>query len=87
MTGNETRHAFPTPLTEAGVPCMHLLMDNDYRERLRKALDTFSDNDLYELIECLSDEDKIDNLIAVQERIEELEEAICIAISELEETL
>ena len=62
-------------------------MDNDYKERLRKALNGFSDNNLYELIECLPEEEKTDNLIAVQERIEELEEAVCIAISELEETL
>ena len=62
-------------------------MDNDYRERLRKALNTFSDNNPYELIECLPEEDKTDNLIAVQECISELEEAVCIAISELEGTL
>ena len=62
-------------------------MDNDYKERLRKALNGFSDNDLYEIIECLPEEDKTDNLIAVQERISELEEAVCIAISELEGTL
>ena len=62
-------------------------MDNDYRERLRKALNGFSDNDLYELIECLTEEDKTENLIAVQECISALEEAVCIAISELEETI
>ena len=62
-------------------------MDNDYREKLYKALNGFSDNNLYELIECLPEEEKTDNLIAVQECIEDLEEAVCIAISELEETL
>ena len=58
-------------------------MDNDYREKLRKALNGFSDNGLYELVECLDEDDKTDNLIAVQEKISELETAICIAISEL----
>ena len=60
-------------------------MDNEYRERLRKALNGFSDNGLYEVIECLDEDDKTDNLLAVQERISELETAICIAISELED--
>lgn len=59
-------------------------MDNDYKERLRKALNGFSDNGLYEVIECLDDDDKTDSLLAVQERISELETAVCIALSELE---
>ena len=58
-------------------------MDNNYREKLRKALNEFSDNGLYEAIECLEDDDKTDSLLAVQEKISELETAICIAISEL----
>ena len=61
-------------------------MDNDYKE-IRKALNTFSDNGLYEAIECLPEDKKTDNLLTVQERISELEEAICIAISEMEGTL
>lgn len=59
-------------------------MDNDYKERLRKALNGFSDNGLYELIECLDEDDKTDSLLAVQERISDLETAVCIALSELE---
>lgn len=59
-------------------------MDNNYREKLRKALNGFSDNGLYEAIECLADDDKTDSLFAVQERISELETAVCIALSELE---
>ena len=61
-------------------------MDNDYKERLRKTLNGFSDNGLYEAIECLDDDDKTDSLLAVQERISELETAVCIALSELEES-
>lgn len=61
-------------------------MEYDYNE-LRKALNAFSDNGLYETIECLPEEAKTDNLLKVQERISDLEEAVCIAISEIEETL
>lgn len=61
-------------------------MAYDYSE-LKEALNAFSDNGLYEAIECLPDEAKTDNLLKVQERISDLEEAICIAISEIEETL
>lgn len=60
----------------------------DYiRGHLLRMLKAFSDNGLYEDIECLPEEDKTDNLLAVQEKINELEEAVCIAISELEGTL
>ena len=61
-------------------------MAYDYSE-LRKALDAFSDNGLYEAIECLPEEAKTDNLLKVQERIDDLETAVCIALSELEESL
>lgn len=59
-------------------------MDNNYREKLRKTLNEFSDNGLYEAIECLEDDDKTDSLLAVQERISDLETAVCIVLSELE---
>lgn len=61
-------------------------MAYDYSE-LRKALDAFSDNGLYEAIECLPEKAKTDNLLKVQERIDDLETAVCIALSELEESL
>ena len=61
-------------------------MNYDYSE-LRKALNSFSDNGLYEAVECLPEEAKTDNLLQIQERISDLENAICIAISEIEGTL
>lgn len=60
-------------------------METSRKEELLKALNSFSDGGLYEMIECLPEEEKTSNLIYVQDKIEELETAICFAVSELED--
>lgn len=57
------------------------------KDELLKALNSFSDGGLYEMIECLPEDEKTDNLIYVQDKIEELETAICFAVTEMEKAL
>lgn len=66
---------------------MEVQMETSRKEELLKALNSFSDGGLYEMIECLPEEEWTENLLSVQDKIEELEIAIGFAILELEENL